>query len=143
MATNSDSIPGRRLFPVMIDNIAESDPDKAWASIPVSSTLSDGYRDVSFKSFANAINRAAWFLESSFGRSANFTTVAYIGKPDMRYHVFSMAAAKTGYQVRWKTMIILLKGLWVKQVGSLRAGSLHVSHQQPGGALELTPVVRV
>lgn len=91
--------PGRRLLPVVIDEIASSDPDRAWASIPISSTLSDGYRDVSYSSFANAINRAAWLLESTFGHASNFEAFAYIGKSDMRYHIMSMAAAKTGYQV--------------------------------------------
>jgi len=92
--------PGHRLLPVTIDYIAETDPGRVWASIPVSSKLSDGYRDIKYQTFANAIDQAAWFLESTFGRSSDFETVAYIGKSDMRYHILSMAAAKTGYQVR-------------------------------------------
>jgi hypothetical protein len=99
ISLSSNTIPGHRLLPTLIDDIADSNPTRAWASVPVSSTLSDGSRDVSFREFSNAINRAAWFLESSFGRATNFETLGYIGKPDMRYHVFSMAAAKTGYQV--------------------------------------------
>lgn len=90
---------GPRLLPVVIDEIAETDPDRAWASIPISTKLSDGYQDISFRRFANAINRAAWFLETTFGWSNNGDTFAYIGKSDMRYHILSMAAAKTGYQV--------------------------------------------
>ena len=98
-AKSSAPIPGRRLLPVAIDELAENDPERAWGSVPLSSKLSAGYRDISFRSFARAINRAAWFLETTYGRAAQCQTIAYIGKSDMRYHVLSMAAAKTGYQV--------------------------------------------
>ena len=108
MSMESNAIaapPRRRLLPVVIDEVAKSNPDQAWAAIPVSSKLSDEYRDVSFRSFANAINRAAWFLEHTFGRAIESKTFAYVGKSDMRYHVLSMAAAKTGYQVRRLTVV--------------------------------------
>ncbi|KAJ9609951.1 hypothetical protein H2200_006281 [Cladophialophora chaetospira] len=106
MAANSSTPgPGRRLLPISIDEIAQSDPERAWASIPLSSDLSVGYRDVSFRTFARAINRAAWFLETTFGRPAASVTIAYIGKSDMRYHILSMAAAKTGYQILFSSHI--------------------------------------
>ncbi|KIX95422.1 uncharacterized protein Z520_08939 [Fonsecaea multimorphosa CBS 102226] len=104
-ADSNNPPPGRRLFPVAIDDIAQSDPTRTLASIPLSSDLSHGYRDVSFLSFANAVNRAAWFIETTFGRSANSPTLAYIGKSDMRYHILAMAAAKTGYQVLFSSHI--------------------------------------
>ncbi|KAH0843148.1 hypothetical protein AYO21_03438 [Fonsecaea monophora] len=97
--------PGRRLFPVAIDDIAENDPARTWASVPLSSNLSRGFRDVSFRTFANAINRAAWFIQTTFGRSTNSPTLAYMGKSDMRYHVLAMAAAKTGYQILFSSHI--------------------------------------
>ena len=118
--------PGRRLLPITIDQIAEHNPDRAWASIPVSSSLSDGYSDVSFRSFANAINRAAWFLEATFGRSSNSETIAYIGKSDMRYHTMSMAAAKTGYQVSRSELLLRLT--WVDINVLQRAQVLFSSH---------------
>ena len=91
---------GHRLLHVTIDEIAEETPDRTWASIPKSNNLSEGYRDVSFAMFANAINRLSWFLKSNLGPGlTRFRTVAYIGLPDMRYHVMSMAAAKTQLKV--------------------------------------------
>ena len=77
-STSSDAI-GHRLLHVTIDEIAVNSPDRIWAAIPKSTTLSDGYRDISFAAFANAINRLAWFLESKLGRSKSFEAVAYIG----------------------------------------------------------------
>ncbi|KIW91309.1 uncharacterized protein Z519_08205 [Cladophialophora bantiana CBS 173.52] len=104
-ADSTTAHPGRRLFPVAIDEIAENDPARTWASIPLSSTLSHGYRDISFRAFANAINRAARFIRTTFGSAAHFPTLAYVGKSDMRYHILSMAAAKTGYQILFSSHI--------------------------------------
>jgi hypothetical protein len=107
MATdNSANTPGRRLLPSAIDRLSDTDPRRIWASIPCSSNLADGFRDVSYKAFSNAINRAAWFLESTFGNANGFPTICYIGKSDIRYHIFSMAAAKTEYQVGGMASII-------------------------------------
>jgi hypothetical protein len=93
---------GQRLLHVTIDQIAAETPDRAWASIPKSNNLSDGYRDVSFAEFANAINRLSWFLESHLGPDRpKFKTLVYMGLPDMRYHIMSMAAAKTECKVRY------------------------------------------
>jgi hypothetical protein len=93
---------GQRLLHVTIDRIAAETPDRAWASIPRSNNLSDGYRDVSFAEFANAINRLSWFLESHLGPDRpKFKTLAYMGLPDMRYHIMSMAAAKMECKVSY------------------------------------------
>jgi hypothetical protein len=81
MATSPPSDIGKRLLHVTIDKIAAETPDRIWASIPRSNNLSDGYRDVSFATFANAINRLSWFLKSNLGPGLKiFTTVAYIGR---------------------------------------------------------------
>ena len=115
MSSEASSAASRRLLHMTIDEIAAKTPERVWGSIPRSANLSDGYRDISYVTFANAINRLAWFLQSKLGKSSMFETVAYIGKssgwlhqfypaqrsaglPDMRYHIMCMAAAKTGYQ---------------------------------------------
>lgn len=92
---------GRRLLPVLIDENARDDPDRAAFSIPRTDLdLSRGYLDITYATFANAINQLAWLIESNLGRSETFDTMAYLGAPDMRYHCMQMAAAKTGYRVR-------------------------------------------
>ena len=132
-------IPGSRHLPVAIDIVAKNNPTRAWACIPKSSNLSDGYYDVSFRDFANAINRAAWFIESKFGKSTAFEPVGYIGKPDMRYHVLAMAAAKTGYQVSQLGSRVSSEPS--ELINSI--GSLLVSHQQSCSALECSSEVRM
>jgi hypothetical protein len=44
-----------------------------------------------------------WFLEKECRKATDFETVAYIGTPDVRYHVLAMAVAKTGFKVRPRT----------------------------------------
>lgn len=79
---------GKRLLPVIIDQLAQEDPDRPWGSIPRDDyDLSQGYADISYAAFANAINKLAWMVEKSIGRSQSFETIAYLGTPDVRYHM--------------------------------------------------------
>lgn len=90
----------KKLLPVAIDEIAEAEPDRPWASLPHDDwDLAQGFEDVSFASFANAINKVAHAIEASFGPSSNFETFAYLGVPDVRYYIVQVAAIKTGYKV--------------------------------------------
>lgn len=101
----ADSIPGgpigRRLLPVTIDDVARISPERVWAILP--SKSGEGWQDVTFPILANAINRMAWFMEEKLGPAdGSFPTVCYIGGSDMRYLAMEMAAAKTGYKVRFR-----------------------------------------
>ncbi|OCL15374.1 acetyl-CoA synthetase-like protein [Glonium stellatum] len=89
---------GKRLIPPAIDEVARDDPEITCFSIPRTSDLSDGFTDISFRTFANAINRTAWFIESTIGRSPVFETILYMGAPDIRHYVVLVAAMKTGYK---------------------------------------------
>ena len=93
---------GVRLIPTVIDYYANKEPYRIWASTPQSEVLADGFRDITYKQFANAINRAAWWLESTLGKCANnFPTFAYAGPKDLGYPILAVAAAKVGRQVGW------------------------------------------
>ena len=90
---------GRRLIPQLIDQRAEESPELPLWSIPVSSALVDGFRDISYGQVARAINRAAWWIDEKVGKSTTFETLAYMGPPDLRYAVLTVAAQKTGHTV--------------------------------------------
>lgn len=90
---------GKRLLPVVIDQIARDEPKKPCFSLPeTDSDLSRGYVKVNYATFANAINQLAWLIERKLGRSYKFETMTYLGTPDIRYHFLQMACVKTGYQ---------------------------------------------
>lgn len=90
---------GRRLLNNVVDARAAAGHERPYASIPLSSSPRDGFRDISYGAFANAINRCANWLEQSFGTSNGEETIVYMGPSDLRYHVLALAAVKTGYVV--------------------------------------------
>lgn len=89
---------GRRLIATRIEELAQHEPERVWLSIP-SSRPSDGFKDITWATGANAIDRAAWWMESTLGKGKEQSTLAYIGPQDMRYLVLLVAAIKAGYIV--------------------------------------------
>ena len=91
---------GRRLIPTLIDDIARDDPKRPFISVPLDFNLGDEYRDVCYSSFANAVNKCAWWLESQLGKSSTFETITYISHArDITYLILIIAAVKAGYKV--------------------------------------------
>ncbi|KAK8033766.1 acetyl-CoA synthetase-like protein [Apiospora marii] len=100
---------GRRLLPVIIDEVARQDPDRAWASLPVDDyDLEQGFEDVSYAAFANGINKLAHCITKALGpppepkdkdKDDKFEALVYLGVPDIRYYMLIPAAAKAGRQV--------------------------------------------
>ena len=91
---------GSRLIPPMIDHYAAEAPDKIYASIPKTEDLSEGFRDITYRQFGNAIDHASWWLDRELGQcKGSFDTFAYIGPKDLRYPILAVAAAKVGRRV--------------------------------------------
>ena len=90
---------GRRLLPVLVDEISRDDPERVFVSEPLSSNPEDGFRNVTYRSFANAINKVAWWLEEKLGKGQNFEVLAYTGPSDIRYPIIAYATVKAGYKV--------------------------------------------
>lgn len=99
---------GRRLLPVIIDEVARQDPERAWASLPVDDyDLEQGFEDVSYAAFANGINKLAHCITRALGPPPpppaadrhKLEALVYLGVPDIRYYMLIPAAAKAGRQV--------------------------------------------
>lgn len=91
---------GQRLLPTLIDERAQAGHARPFASIPISNNVEDGFRDISYATFANAINRCAHWLIGSLGRpQTQDATLTYIGPHDFRYQILIVAANKAGYVV--------------------------------------------
>ncbi|KAL8668541.1 MAG: hypothetical protein Q9168_006833 [Polycauliona sp. 1 TL-2023] len=96
----SNGAHGQRLLVLVIDDYAADQPDQAWAAVPRSNDLSQGFLDISFKQFAKAINRAAFWLDDRLGAShGSFETFAYAGDKDLRYAIMAVAAVKVGRKI--------------------------------------------
>ena len=97
---SSDVTPkyGRRLLATQIDELAHNEPERVWMSV-ASMNPCDGFREITWANLANAINHAAWWIESTVGHGQNIPTIAYVGPNDVRYHILMMAVVKTGFKV--------------------------------------------
>lgn len=105
MADSFSPIPhGNRLIPSEIDRISSLSPTKLFACIPRTASLSDGYRDVTYRGLARGIDRAAAWIEERFGVEGKgmFGTLAYLGVWDLRYWMVVIGACKVGYKVSWR-----------------------------------------
>lgn len=87
------------LLPTLIDERARSEPDRLYCAYLKTKDVDDGVIKLSYSDFTNAVNRFAWFIEEIFGKSDDFTTLAYVGLTDIRYALVTLAAAKTGHKV--------------------------------------------
>ncbi|GAD93051.1 hypothetical protein PVAR5_1651 [Paecilomyces variotii No. 5] len=83
---------------LVVDDLAENAPDKRFAVIPRGPELTDGFRDLSMKDLAQAVNFMSWWIEDTIGPARSSETLAYLGSNDVRYFVFMLACQKTGYQ---------------------------------------------
>ncbi|KAL9046301.1 MAG: hypothetical protein Q9214_000832 [Letrouitia sp. 1 TL-2023] len=90
---------GRRLIPVLVDERARNGWQQPFTSIPRSSDPNDGFVDISYRQFANAVNRCAWWMQRNLVRSQPSVTVAYTGPSDIRYGILTLAAIKTGFKL--------------------------------------------
>ena len=89
-------------LPRLIDELAELCPNHPMVSLPRDNGRPElAFHDYSIKDFANAVNRAAWWIEEKLGRAqARGTTLHYVAPQDLSYFIITLAAVKTGYQVR-------------------------------------------
>jgi acyl-CoA synthetase (AMP-forming)/AMP-acid ligase II len=104
MAPNYDiTAYGKRLLPHIVDERARSGYQRPFALYPHSKVLGEGFRAVSYAQLANAVNRAAWWLEAKITRDEEKEKpVAYLGPNDLRYIIFLLATMKTGRKVNYE-----------------------------------------
>ncbi|KAE8346860.1 hypothetical protein BDV24DRAFT_174499 [Aspergillus arachidicola] len=91
--------PRTQLLPHIVDHYAKVKPEAIYAEYPVSlMTYEDGYRPITFRLFANAINGIAWWLTEKLG-PGNGEILAYVGPNDLRYPALVLGAVKAGYRM--------------------------------------------
>lgn len=91
----------KQLLNNVVDGMAATRPKALFAELPVSPTnFEAGYRKVTYRALANAINGAAWWLIRKLGGPGkDFQTISYMGWNDIRYVIFLLGAVKAGYKV--------------------------------------------
>jgi acyl-coenzyme A synthetase/AMP-(fatty) acid ligase len=90
----------KQLLVDIVDELALVKPHAAYAYYPVSTCGYDqGYRKISNKQFANAVNGLAWWLTAQIGKSITQETLSYAGPNDFRQNALILACSKVGYIV--------------------------------------------
>ena len=90
----------KQLLPNIVDGMAKSRPEALYAETPASySSYDGGYRKITYRDLANAVNGVAWLLNEQLGPGREFETLAYVGPNDLSYPIVILAAVKTGYKV--------------------------------------------
>ena len=93
------------LIPHLVDKRAALTPGSTYSEYPVSTLSYDqGYRKITYRDFANAINGVARWLVETLGPAKDFETLAYIGPNDIRYPALILGAVKAGYKVCFITI---------------------------------------
>jgi acyl-CoA synthetase (AMP-forming)/AMP-acid ligase II len=88
---------GRRVLITLVDDIATAEPTRPFTFIPKSSNLKDGWKPVTFRQIANAVNHRAHDISNTTrGSTKPFPTIAYIGPSDVRYVIILLACIKAG-----------------------------------------------
>ncbi|OOF90104.1 hypothetical protein ASPCADRAFT_179722 [Aspergillus carbonarius ITEM 5010] len=89
--------PCTQLIPLLVDHYATATPDDIYAEYPISpESYDDGYRLITYRSFANAVNGVAWWLSQTLGPGRG-EILPYIGPQDVRYPALVLGAVKAGY----------------------------------------------
>lgn len=75
---------GRRLLPNVVDDLARDESNRILFEQPLGSSADAGFQKTTCREFANAIKRAAWWLEKTLsGKSTTFETIGYIGPGEL------------------------------------------------------------
>ncbi|KAJ5814169.1 acetyl-CoA synthetase-like protein [Penicillium pulvis] len=101
ISCTSDLDPSTQLLPNLVDHYAKVKPHALYAECPVNPmNYEDGYRQITYKAFANAINGVAHGLAESLGPGngePGNEVLAYLGPNDLRYPALVLGAVKAGF----------------------------------------------
>ncbi|KAI4176560.1 MAG: hypothetical protein LQ346_007859 [Caloplaca aetnensis] len=88
---------GKRLVPQILDTLASTEPDRIIYSIARFSGPAQEFRRVSARTFAQAVDKTAWWLQKQVGTTIEIQTVGYMGPHDIRHILLTYASVKAGY----------------------------------------------
>lgn len=92
------------LLPHTLFSLAAKYPDLTYSEYPKNPLdISQGYRKITYREVANAVNALAWWIAENVGKPAKDNgeeTVVYMGPNDLRYGILALGSVMTGYKVR-------------------------------------------
>ncbi|KAL9023247.1 MAG: hypothetical protein Q9196_007318, partial [Gyalolechia fulgens] len=90
----------KQLLNNIVDGTAKVRPSAIYAEIPRSfESYAQGYRTITYRALANAVNGIAWWLHDILGPGRDHQTLAYLGPNDVSYVMMILGAVKAGYKL--------------------------------------------
>ncbi|KAK2802567.1 putative NRPS-like protein biosynthetic cluster [Onygenales sp. PD_10] len=80
-----------------VDRLKETNPTQLFCIHPVSSDISQGWRNVTMKDLSRAMDYMCDWIEKNVTSSSAGETLAYMGANDVRYVAFFLACMKLGH----------------------------------------------
>ncbi|KAI0445857.1 acetyl-CoA synthetase-like protein [Xylaria telfairii] len=99
MAQEHEPQYGRRLLPLVLRELAQTNPDRLYAAIPRKSSVEDGFVDITVGDLSRCVDLMAHWLSDRLGPSDQFETLCYIGISDLRGAIVFLAAVLCGYKL--------------------------------------------
>lgn len=97
---------GREFLSAVITRRARETPHRVFMSLARSADLTEGFEDLSYGRFAQAVDRCVFWLEATVGKNENSSApraiFASLPRHDLRAVLLILAAPKTGHQVIMK-----------------------------------------
>lgn len=79
MAMSTSTEYGKRLIPQILDSVASAEPGRIIYSVATSPDISHGFRHISARTFAKAVDKTTWWLRNQLEKPTLIQTVGYIG----------------------------------------------------------------
>ncbi|PPJ56508.1 hypothetical protein CBER1_03930 [Cercospora berteroae] len=96
-------------LPLVLEKLAREYPNNTWMKLPLDAELTKGWRDITYRELADAVDALARWIVRNFGIGYRDDAAAYIGINDMRYAVAQTALIKAGYMLSYHPRAILRK----------------------------------
>jgi long-subunit acyl-CoA synthetase (AMP-forming) len=91
--------PEGQLIVHAIEEKAQWIPNHTYVRYALEDWEQNGYQTMTWKQYANAIDKMAFWLDEQLGKAVDCETVAYFGPNDPRYAILVPAIIKNGRKV--------------------------------------------
>ncbi|KAI0479311.1 hypothetical protein GGR56DRAFT_673241 [Xylariaceae sp. FL0804] len=127
-----------QLLTEMLDNLARTKPNELYSIYPESpDSYDEGFRELTWERFANAVNGLAWWLTIQLGTaSPALETVTYTGPNDFRCGAIVLACSKAGLKLLMSSPRNKVQGVG-PLLDTLQCGALLAADPSTGYALTL------
>jgi long-subunit acyl-CoA synthetase (AMP-forming) len=99
IAENGVEHPSGQLIVHAIEEKARWIPNNMFMRYALEDWEQDGYKTITWKQYANAIDKMAFWFDEQLRKAVDHETVAYFGPNDPRYAILVPAIAKNGRRV--------------------------------------------